>query len=131
MSWLIYCSREKSKHPSNWMMFAMSTYLAGDHHKAIEILDKVEPQLRFVPENQYVQALHNVGFHSVLAKHKLWSLTKDPSILDQAFRSWHVYLNGSVITTPLSDPDNTYKKNAEIYFKQAKALIDNMKTETL
>src|SRR5690606_26612743 len=85
------------------------------YQKAIEVLDGVAPQLRFVPRDQYAQAVHNVDFYRALSHQRMWDTTKNPVFLTNAVRSWRSYLDGSAQAVPLEAGSNAYVKNAEVY----------------
>jgi hypothetical protein len=96
---------------------------AAHYMKSIEVFDRVSPFLRFVPKKQYVMAVNNVGFYKSLDKHRLWKITKEKSFLNEAYKSWVSYLEGSEmsLTEKSSKP---FIKNARIYLKQAKASLN-------
>src|SRR5690606_25642209 len=89
--------------------------------KAIEVLEKVVPQLRFVPRDQFAQAVHNVDFYKALSRHKLWNYTEDPVALNETVRSWRSYLEGSALSVPIEGESKSYIENARVYYKQAQS----------
>ncbi len=100
------------------------------YQKAIEVLSKVQPQLRFVSKEQYGQAIHNVSFYRALAYHKLWNSTKDPALLTETVRAWRDYLDGTVKAIPPEEANKAYVENAKVYFGQAKAQLASIKGTT-
>ena len=98
--------------------------------KAIEKLDHVEPQVRFVAKNQYVQASHNIGYYRALSYQNLWFQTKDEVYLNQAYKHWRDYL---AVAKQAGDKAQ-FKRliaNATTLYKQAKATIESKeKTES-
>lgn len=91
--------------------------------KAVEVLEKVTPHLRFVPRDQYAQAVHNVDFYKALSRHKLWGYTEDPAVLSETVRSWKSYLEGSALSVPIEGTSKSYIENARVYYKQAKSSL--------
>jgi hypothetical protein len=96
--------------------------------KSIEVLEAVLPQLRFVPADQYSQAVHNVDFHRALARHKLWLYSQDPRVLADTVRSWRSYLDGSARSVPIEGASKAYVENARVYFKQAMGSLSTART---
>src|SRR5690606_25443977 len=96
---------------------------SAHYQKAIEVLNGVAPQLRFVPKDQYAQAVHNVDFYRALSQQRLWHTTQNPAFLNDAVRSWRSYLDGSARVVQLEEGSESYVKNAEIYMKQAQASL--------
>ena len=99
------------------------------YQKAIEVLENVTPQLRFVPKNQYVQALHNVEYHMALSRYKVWTYTKDPVVLNQSIRAWKSYIDSNPNMANGDKSVQLYLNNAKIYYKQAMA-SKNSETKT-
>jgi hypothetical protein len=91
------------------------------YQKAIEILDRVQPFLRFVQKDQYLRGVHNVSFHKALAQHRLWQQAPDQNKLDGVIKNWKDYLDGSMKEVASKDEDSSLLENAKIYFQQAKA----------
>ena len=95
---------------------------AAAHLKtAIEVLSGVATQLRFVPPEQYAQAVHNVDFHTALAKHRLWNITGEPTLLADVLDSWQTYLTGNAKVVPTQENTKAYIDHAAVYMRQAEA----------
>lgn len=94
------------------------------YRKAMEVFDRVIPQLRFVPKDQYAQAVHNVDFHRALARHKLWLFTQDPALLVDTVKTWRNYLDGNAQSVPADETSKAYVENARIYLRQASVALD-------
>ncbi len=112
-------------------LFATAEKLAAEnpeaarahYQKALEVLDRVMPFLRFVAAKDYPQAVHNVDYHRALCRHRLWTVTQDPKLLVETVRGWRNYLEGSARTIPMSEDAKTYVGNAEVFLKQASAQL--------
>ncbi len=96
---------------------------AAHYKKAIEVLENVVPQLRFVMAEQYAQAVHNVDFHRALARHKLWLMSQDQAGLADTVRTWRSYLDGSARSLPAEGASKAYVENAQVYYRQAQASL--------
>ena len=93
------------------------------YKKGLEVLEGVVPYLRFVPQGEYAQAVHNVDYHRALCRHRLWTLTQDPRLLADAVKTWRSYLDGSGRAVPVEGPSIAYIENAKVYLKQAAASL--------
>ncbi|MBM4250856.1 MAG: PEGA domain-containing protein [Deltaproteobacteria bacterium] len=93
------------------------------YQKALEVLDRVMPFLRFVAAKDYPQAVHNVDYHRALSRHRLWTVTQDPKLLVETVRGWRNYLEGSARTIPVNDDAKAFIGNAEVFLKQASAQL--------
>jgi hypothetical protein len=90
--------------------------------KAVEILDRTEGQLRFVPQDQYQQALHSLFYYRALSLHRRWALSQNPADLQLAHNAWKSYIQNTALTTP-ADRNYALLKRAETFFKQTQALM--------
>ena len=91
--------------------------------KAIEKLDSVSSQIRFVPKQQFSQATNNIGYYRALSYQNLWYQTKDQAYLNQAFKSWRDYLEQAK-NLPVKGQNKKLLDAADVYFKQAKASVE-------
>lgn len=99
--------------------------------QAVQILDQVGPQLRFVPKDQYELARHNVDFYSAMAKHKVWTLTDDRAVLAEALNQWRDYLDQHGSDTESRDAAaGAMLENAKVYYRQAQASSQSAAGET-
>ena len=78
------------------------------YQKALDVLDNVVPQLRFVPAGQYAAAVHNVDYHRALCRHRIWVATQDPRMLADAVKTWRGYLDGSARSVPADGNSKSY-----------------------
>ena len=117
-------------------LFATAERLATDnaeaarahYQKALEVLERVMPYLRFVAAKDYPHAVHNVDYHRALCRHRLWMTTQDPKLLVETVRGWRNYLEGSARAIPLDDNSKSYIGNAEVYLKQASASLNSSRS---
>ena len=117
-------------------LFATGERLAVDnaeaarahYQKALEVLDRVMPYLRFVAAKDYPHAVHNVDYHRALCRHRLWIATQDPKLLVETVRGWRNYLEGSARSIPLDDSSKSYIGYAEVYLKQASASLNTSRS---
>ena len=99
---------------------------AKDHFlKAIEVFDRVAPQVRFVPKTEYSQAVHNVDYYRALSRHRLWSIGKDSVSLGEAYRAWRDYVEGAVKSVPVNSSTKPLADNAKIYYRQVQGSMLN------
>jgi hypothetical protein len=89
--------------------------------KSVEVLDRVAPHLRFVPADQYAQAVHNVDFYRALAKHRIWTDSQNSALLPTVLKAWEAYLEGSAQTVKAPTDSKNLLENARVYYKQALA----------
>ena len=100
-----------------------SQAIAQAHYgKAIEIFNRVEPFLRFVPASQHEIATHNLQFHRALAYQKLYALSQDNLSLHRAYEKWQEFLSLSGEDNP-SSVFKQYQEHAQVYMKQARAIL--------
>lgn len=97
------------------------------YQKAVEVLSRVEPQLRFIPGDQFPLAVHNVDFYRALSNHKIWQKTHEKSDLETTLKLWESYVNDVAKNIPLAD--RALVENAGIYLKQARASLDSDQNE--
>lgn len=97
------------------------TTAAAHYQKALAVLGAVTPQLRFVPAEQFDQAVHNVGYHKALAAHKLWSISQERTTLENTLRLWREYLEQVATEEKSTDETKAFVENAGVFLKQAQA----------
>jgi len=85
--------------------------------KAAEVLDRAVPHMRFVPPAEHDQAVHNVDYYRALARHRLWSMSKDQGALAEAYRAWRDYVEGSAKSVPLNQATKPLAENARVYYR--------------
>lgn len=95
--------------------------------KAILVLEGVVPHLRHVPAGQYANAVHNVDYYRALARHRLWTETKDPTLLSETLKTWKIYIDGSARSVPVQTGDKAFIDNAQVYYRQALASYNSGK----
>ena len=88
--------------------------------KAVEVLQNVEPQLRHINPMEHADAVHNLKFYKALSLHEIWNVTRDPSSLALANKSWAEYLDQTARSSQ-SKQANSLLEEAKIYFKQTEA----------
>ena len=96
--------------------------------KAVEVLDRVSSQLRFVNQNQYQTAVNNVNYYKALSYHRMWELSKNRVMIYNAMKSWKKFLD----TDHEGEKDrvfSNYVQDAKVYLKQAKLTIENLETK--
>lgn len=92
---------------------------AASHlQKSIQVLQAVQPQLRFVAQDEYARAVHNTSYYLALAKHRLWSQSESELFLDEAQKSWRSYLDISANGLNPAPGQESYPKRAEVYYRQ-------------
>lgn len=98
--------------------------VASDQNLAISywrqteaILKKTEPELRFVPQAQYSQAVHTLNYYRALALHKTWTVTQSGDDQKTAMNYWKDYIQGTALALP-QDQHYDWVKRAEGYFQQ-------------
>ncbi len=114
---------------------AMALYTAGEKTAAlepstalsywkqsVEILDRTEEQLRFIPQDRYTQALHSLYYYRALSLHRTWALTQNQTDLEKANRAWKDYIQNTALSSP-SDRNYATLKKAEVFFKQTQTLM--------
>ena len=98
--------------------------VAADQNLAISfwrqveaILSKTEAELRFVPQDQYTQAVHTLNYYRALALHKTWTVTQNSEDQKSALQYWKDYIQGTALALP-QDQHYDWVKKAETYFQQ-------------
>lgn len=99
------------------------------YQKAVEILERVRPYLRFVQKDQYQHAVHNVAFHRALAQHRIWQQTADDNKLVDVVKDWKDYVEGSAKESQIKDGESALLENAKVYYQQAKASLNSTKKQ--
>jgi hypothetical protein len=92
--------------------------------QAIEIMNQTEPQLRFVPQDRYTQALHCLHFYRALSLHRTWALNQSQSDLIKAHAAWKGYIESTALVSP-ADRNFVFLKKAEAFYKHTEALMGN------
>lgn len=91
--------------------------------KTREMLDLCEGQLRFIPEEQYTQAVHSVSYYRALSLHRIWGLTQKSEDLRIAHDSWKKYIETTALATP-ADKHYALVKKAEVFYRQTQGLTE-------
>lgn len=81
------------------------------------LLKRVEPQLRYVPQAQYSQAVHTLNYYRALSAHKTWTVTQTMDDQKIATTYWKDYIQGTAISLP-QDSNYGFVKKAESFFEQ-------------
>jgi hypothetical protein len=103
-----------------------SVSIAAEHYKkAIEFFDGVEPYLRFVHQDQYEKAIHNVKYHRALSKHKIWETSKEPNSARLVLAAWRDYLDSNSKGEKIGAESQGFVDYATVYFNQAKATLES------
>lgn len=85
--------------------------------QAGNILEQTEEQLRYVPADQYNQAVHTLSYYRALSSHKIWVLTQNPDDKALASKQWKDYIQGTALALP-QDKHFSWVKKAEAYFQE-------------
>lgn len=96
------------------------------YSKAAEVLASARPYIRFVPKSQYNQARHTVAYFEALSLHKLWVQTKDPGLLNSAYKAWKGYLGENANEKTQLKIARNYLDNAQVYYKQAESSLNEV-----
>jgi len=92
--------------------------------KAIYILQRTQPYLRYMKISQQNQGFHNFFFYIALASQHLWILDKTPYQLKQAQQAWEKYKNiFSKYSLQHNKTYTHYENTAAIYFKQNQTVL--------
>lgn len=94
--------------------------------KAAAVIELCEPQLRFVPQDRYTQALHNVLYYRALSLHRAWSITQNGNDLEIAHQAWKNYIQNTALTSP-SDRNYASLKKAEAFYRHTESLLQGNK----
>ncbi len=88
-----------------------------------EKLDQCEGQLRFIPEEQYTQAVHSLSYYRALSLHRIWGQTQKTEDLKSAHNAWKRYIETMALSTP-SDKHYSLVKKAEVFYRQTQKLME-------
>jgi len=91
--------------------------------KTKELLDLCEGQLRFIPEEQYIQAVHSLSYYRALSLHRIWGQTQRGEDLKIAHESWKKYIESTALATP-GDKHYGLVKKAETFYRQTQGLSE-------
>ncbi|MDQ3233139.1 MAG: hypothetical protein M3Q07_15080, partial [Pseudobdellovibrionaceae bacterium] len=91
--------------------------------KTRDLLNICEGQLRFIPEEQYTQAVHSLSYYRALSLHKIWGMTQRGEDLKHAHESWKKYIESTALATPADKHYNLVKK-AEAFYRQTQGLSE-------
>ena len=61
--------------------------------KAIKALQTAKQNTRFFPKDEYDEALHDTYYYTALAYHKLYLLTRQPAVMNNASLAWREYFD--------------------------------------
>jgi tetratricopeptide (TPR) repeat protein len=89
--------------------------------KSKTLLDLCEAQLRFIPEEQYTQAVHSLSYYRALSLHRIWGLTQRGEDLKNAHEHWKKYIESTALATP-ADKHYGLLKKAEVFYRQTQDL---------
>jgi hypothetical protein len=87
------------------------------------LLDLCESQLRFIPDEQYTQAVHSLSYYRALSLHRLWGLTQRGEDLKIAHEHWKKYIESTALATP-ADKHYGLLKKAEVFYRQTQGLSE-------
>jgi hypothetical protein len=87
------------------------------------LLDLCENQLRFIPEEQYTQAVHSLSYYRALSLHRIWGLTQRGDDLRNANEHWKKYIESTALAMP-ADKHYGLLKKAEIFYRQTQGLSE-------
>ncbi len=65
------------------------TYFA----KAIKVLQTAKQNTRFFPSAEYDEAVHDTYYYTALSYHKLYLITKQPAVMNNASLAWREYFD--------------------------------------
>ena len=82
-----YC--EKANRLANTDRDAASQLYA----KAIKALQTAKQNTRFFPKDEYDEAVHDTYYYTALSYHKLYLITKQPSVMNSASLAWREYFD--------------------------------------
>jgi hypothetical protein len=91
--------------------------------KARDMFDLCESQLRFIPDEQYTQAVHSLSYYRALSLHRIWGLTQRGEDLQNAHDSWKKYIESTALATP-ADKHYSLLKKAEVFYRQTQGLSE-------
>jgi tetratricopeptide (TPR) repeat protein len=61
--------------------------------KAIKALQTAKQNTRFFPKDEYDEALHDTYYYTALAYHKLYLITRQPAVMNNASLAWREYFD--------------------------------------
>ncbi len=88
-----------------------------------DMLDRCEDQLRFIPDEQYTQAVHSLSYYRALSLHRIWGLTQKTEDLRNAHNSWKKYIESTALASP-ADKHYSLLKKAELFYRQTQGLAE-------
>lgn len=91
--------------------------------KAIEKLKVAKQNIRFFPNNQFDEAVHDTYYYRAISYHKLYLITKKGSLLPKADRAWKEYFDFFPKNLEGKSAFIRIRKSAEKHRTQIKDLI--------
>ena len=61
--------------------------------KAIKALQTAKQNTRFFPKDEYDEAVHDTYYYTALAYHKLYLITRQPAVMNNASLAWREYFD--------------------------------------
>lgn len=89
------------------------------YKKALETLQNVEPHLRFILDEQYLSAVHKVGYYQSLSLHRIWNITHDKGMISEVSNQWKKYLDNFAGDDATNENYKEFQNNANTYLRQA------------
>ena len=96
---------------------------AGNFAKAIEKLRVAKQNIRFFPNRQFDEAVHDTYYYRAISYHKLYLITKKSSLLPKADRAWKEYFDFFPKNLESKSAFILIRKSAEKHRRQIKDLI--------
>ncbi len=96
---------------------------AGNFAKAIEKLRVAKQNIRFFPNHQFDEAVHDTYYYRAISYHKLYLITKKSSLLPKADRAWKEYFDFFPKNLESKSAFILIRKSAEKHRRQIKDLI--------
>ncbi|MCP4367948.1 MAG: PEGA domain-containing protein [Deltaproteobacteria bacterium] len=96
---------------------------AGNFAKAIEKLKVAKQNIRFFPNLQFDEAVHDTYYYRAISYHKLYLITKKSSLLPKADRAWKEYFDFFPKNLEGKSSFLRIRKSAEKHRRQIKDLI--------
>jgi tetratricopeptide (TPR) repeat protein len=93
---------------------------ARDFAKAIQVLQKAKENTRFFPTEHYDEAVHDTYYYTALSYHKLYQLTRKPSLLNNANEAWQDYFDFFPASLENNSAFRQSKEAAQQYWNQLK-----------
>jgi tetratricopeptide (TPR) repeat protein len=91
--------------------------------KAIEKLKVAKQNIRFFPNNQFDEAVHDTYYYRAISYHKLYLITKKSSLLPETDRAWKEYFDFFPKSLEGKSTFMGIRKSAERHRRQIKDLI--------